>query len=283
MPELPEVETAKRGIEPHICGQVIQQAVVRNGSLRWPVPVDLSALVQGQTVQAVHRRAKYILIRLDHGYILIHLGMTGNLRVLPANTPAQKHDHVDVVLSNQQILRYVDPRRFGTIQWVANIAPHLDGVDIPKDQAIHPLLANLGPEPLTEAFTGERLYQLSRGRQVAVKNFIMSNAVVVGVGNIYASESLFAAGILPTRPAGKISLTRYKKLAAEIKTVLAQAIEAGGTTLKDFVTADGSPGYFRISLNVYDRKGEACVNCDTLIKSKVIGQRNSFYCSHCQS
>lgn len=296
MPELPEVETARRGIEPHLLGQTFSHAVIRNHSLRWPVPNNLSAMIAGQQVLSVNRRAKYILIRIGQmeenraeksiaGDVLIHLGMTGNLRVLPASTPAQKHDHVDIHLGNEHILRYTDPRRFGTIQWVDYSASGVDPslFDTPADAACHRLLANLGPEPLTDDFAGDRLYQMSRGRSVAVKNFIMNNAVVVGVGNIYASESLFAAGIHPTRAAGKISKVRYQKLADEIKQVLAKAIEAGGTTLRDFLKADGQPGYFRIQLNVYDRADEPCVVCGKPLQAKMIGQRNSFFCNTCQT
>lgn len=273
MPELPEVETAKRGIEPHLLGRTITGVVVRNPKLRWPVPENLPELLSGQTVQRVERRAKYILVSVAGGKVagqlLIHLGMTGNVRILPQDEAPQKHDHVDILLSDGKLLRYVDPRRFGTMLWVLEGKPHK-------------LLENLGPEPLTGLFTGEHLYKLSRKRKGAVKNFIMNNAIVVGVGNIYASEALFAAGIRPNTPAGRVSKARYELLSQEIKKVLGRAIEAGGTTLKDFVTADGSPGYFRIALQVYGRAGEPCLTCGSTIHSKVIGQRNSFFCSECQ-
>lgn len=269
MPELPEVETTLRGIEPFVEGQRLSKAIVRNASLRWPIPVDeLNALV-GQTVTRAERRAKYILLHTEKGCLLLHLGMSGSLRVLDTGTPEGKHDHVDLEFGNK-VVRFNDPRRFGCCLVLEE----------PVNQ--HKLLANLGPEPLSQDFDGDHLFKLSRGRNVAVKNFIMDGKIVVGVGNIYASESLFEAGIRPTVAAKKVSRARYQKLSQEIKAVLAKAIKAGGTTLNDFTQTDGKPGYFRHELQVYGRAGEACYRCGGEIKSKVIGQRNTFFCVGCQ-
>lgn len=271
MPELPEVETTLRGIEPYVDGQTIRQIVVRNASLRWPIPtLELQSLV-GQTVEQVERRAKYILLHTPKGVILLHLGMSGSLRISDPETPVGKHDHVDLVFANNKIIRLNDPRRFGCCLLLQ--VPVLE----------HKLLASLGPEPLSDSFDGDHLFALSRKRSVAVKNFIMDGKVVVGVGNIYASESLYEAGIRPTTAAHRVSRKRYQRLALEIKKVLAKAIEAGGTTLNDFTQADGKPGYFRHELQVYARAGEPCLKCSSPIKSTVIGQRNTFYCTHCQT
>ncbi|GAB6388594.1 bifunctional DNA-formamidopyrimidine glycosylase/DNA-(apurinic or apyrimidinic site) lyase [Stutzerimonas marianensis] len=269
MPELPEVETTRRGIAPHLVGQRVSRVVVRDRRLRWPIPDDLDVRLSGQRIEAVERRAKYLLIQAEVGTLIAHLGMSGSLRLVPAELPPAKHEHVDIVLESGMALRYTDPRRFGALLW--SEAP-----------LSHVLLASLGPEPLDEAFDGERLYQLSRGRSMAVKPFIMDNAVVVGVGNIYASEALFAAGIDPRRAAGAISRARYLKLAEEIKRILAYAIERGGTTLRDFVGGDGKPGYFQHELFVYGRGGEFCKSCGSTLREVRLGQRASVYCGRCQ-
>ncbi|KIL04171.1 5-hydroxymethyluracil DNA glycosylase [Stutzerimonas stutzeri] len=269
MPELPEVETTRRGIAPHLLGQTIERVVVRDRRLRWPIPEDLDVRLSGQRIEAVERRAKYLLIRVQSGTLIAHLGMSGSLRLVPAELPAAKHEHVDILLGSGQALRYTDPRRFGALLWS----------ELPLE---HPLLASLGPEPLDEGFDGRRLYELSRGRSMAVKPFIMDNAVVVGVGNIYASEALFAAGIDPRRPAGGISRARYERLAAEIKRILAMAIERGGTTLRDFVGGDGKPGYFQQELFVYGRGGAFCKLCGSTLREVRLGQRASVYCGRCQ-
>jgi len=269
MPELPEVETTRRGIAPHLLGQTVERVVVRDRRLRWPIPEDLDVRLSGQRIEAVERRAKYLLIRVQSGTLIAHLGMSGSLRLVPAELPAAKHEHVDILLGSGQALRYTDPRRFGALLWS----------ELPLE---HPLLASLGPEPLDEGFDGRRLYELSRGRSMAVKPFIMDNAVVVGVGNIYASEALFAAGIDPRRPAGGISRARYERLAAEIKRILAMAIERGGTTLRDFVGGDGKPGYFQQELFVYGRGGAFCKLCGSTLREVRLGQRASVYCGRCQ-
>lgn len=269
MPELPEVETTRRGIEAHLVGQRVSRVIVRERRLRWPIPDDLDARLSGQRIVAVERRAKYLLIKAEVGTLIAHLGMSGSLRLVPADLPAAKHEHVDIVLESGMALRYTDPRRFGALLWS-------------EDPLSHVLLANLGPEPLSDAFDGERLYQLSRGRSMAIKPFIMDNAVVVGVGNIYASEALFAAGIDPRRAAGAVSRARYLKLATEIKRILAYAIERGGTTLRDFVGGDGKPGYFQQELFVYGRAGEFCRQCGSTLRDIRLGQRASVYCGRCQ-
>lgn len=270
MPELPEVETSLRGIEPYLKGQRISDIVVRNAALRWPIPVaELQALI-GQTVTRLERRAKYLLLHTERGVILLHLGMSGSLRVLDAKHSHGKHDHLDIEVNGEKVVRLNDPRRFGCC------------LLLQEPIGEHKLLASLGPEPLRDDFDGERLFKLSRGRSLAVKNFIMDGKIVVGVGNIYASESLFEAGIRPSMAAKRLSRARYNVLAAEIKTVLAKAIKAGGTTLNDFSQTDGKPGYFRHELQVYGRAGEPCSRCGTQIKSQTIGQRNTFYCASCQ-
>jgi formamidopyrimidine-DNA glycosylase len=269
MPELPEVETTLRGIEPHLLNQRINRVVVRDPRLRWPVPVEVSK-AEGQRFVSLERRGKYLLIKLEQGGLIIHLGMSGSLRILEHALTPQKHDHVDVVLDNGLCLRFNDPRRFGAFLWV-------DG-----EMASHELIRDLGPEPMSAAFTAEYLYQRSRDRRVAVKNFIMNGHIVVGVGNIYASESLFMAGIHPQRAAGRVSLQRYEGLAAAIRDVLSRAIRRGGTTLRDFVNSNGAPGYFAQELLVYDRAGGDCFQCGASIRLKVLGQRSSFYCPNCQ-
>lgn len=270
MPELPEVETTRRGIEPHIKNKQIEDVIVRHHQLRWPVPRGLKTKLVGHKVKSVSRRAKYLLIAFDHGTLILHLGMSGNLRIIDRALPAEKHDHLDILFNHGKALRLTDPRRFGCVLWTKDDPQH------------HELIANLGPEPLSEAFTGDYLFQRSRGRKGSIKQFIMDGKIVVGVGNIYASESLFLAGINPKRLAGKVSRERMKKLAKAIKQVLAAAIEQGGTTLRDFVGGDGKPGYFAQQLNVYGREGEPCRVCGSTLKQIVQGQRSSYYCPHCQ-
>lgn len=269
MPELPEVETSRRGIEPWVLGQSVCEIIVRQPKLRWPIPDTLSHM-QGQVIEQVERRAKYLLLKTRAGVCIIHLGMSGSLHIVPVGTPEKKHDHVDWQLANGYCLRLTDPRRFGAVLWW----------ELPLEA--QPLLAKLGPEPLETEFDGKHLYQNSRGRTRSVKQLIMDNAVVVGVGNIYANEALFMARLHPKLAAGKIGLERYQRLAAAIKQVLTAAIEQGGTTLKDFSSADGKPGYFAQQLHVYGRAGEACPECGHLIESFRLGQRNTFCCPICQ-
>lgn len=269
MPELPEVETTRRGIAPHLEGRQVTRVIVRERRLRWPVPEDLDVRLSGQRVLRVMRRAKYLLLEAETGTLIAHLGMSGSLRLVEAGTAAEKHAHVDIELDSGLALRYHDPRRFGALLW--STAP-----------LEHALLRRLGPEPLGEAFDGERLHQCARGKRVAVKPFIMDHAVVVGVGNIYASEALFAAGIDPRREAGAVSREEYQRLAGEIRAVLARAIESGGTTLRDFVGGDGKPGYFQQTLQVYGRGGQFCRVCGTTLSEIRLGQRASVYCPHCQ-
>lgn len=269
MPELPEVETTRRGIAPFLEGQRVRRVVVRERRLRWPIPEDLDVRLSGQRIERVERRAKYLLIQAEVGTLIAHLGMSGSLRLVECGLPPAKHEHVDIELESGLALRYTDPRRFGAMLWSL-------------DPLAHELLLRLGPEPLTDAFDGERLFLLSRKRSMAVKPFIMDNAVVVGVGNIYASEALFAAGIDPRREAGSISRARYLRLGEEIKRILAQAIESGGTTLRDFVGGDGKPGYFQQELLVYGRSGEGCKHCGSGLRELRLGQRASVYCPRCQ-
>lgn len=268
MPELPEVETTRRGIAPWLEGAVVTRVEVRQPQLRWPVPDEIRQL-RGQRVRAVRRRAKFILLELDEGQLLLHLGMSGTLRVLPADTAAEKHDHLDLLLDSGHLLRLRDPRRFGAALWAGA-------------GETHPLLRELGPEPLSGDFHGDWLYRRARGRRQAVKSFIMDNHTVVGVGNIYAQESLFRAGIHPSRAAGRISRARYQALSRAIREVLSQAIEAGGTTLRDFTSASGSPGYFRQQLAVYGRGGEPCPRCQAPLRRRRHGQRATVYCGQCQ-
>lgn len=269
MPELPEVETTRRGLYPYCQGQRISRLILRERRLRWPVPVDLPEQIVGQEILALERRAKYLLFHMAAGTLLVHLGMSGSLRVLLEPQAPGKHDHIDLEVDSGAVLRYNDPRRFGSFQW------------FPTGSDLAPL-AKLGPEPLGEDFSGERLYDCSRGRKMAVKPFIMDAATVVGVGNIYASEALFLSGIRPDRAAMRISRRRYEGLADQIKLVLTSAIEQGGTTLRDFVGGDGKPGYFAQQLNVYGRAGRPCKRCDTTLRNKILGQRASVYCVACQ-
>lgn len=270
MPELPEVETTRRGIEPHVLGKKVSRIIIRQPRLRWPVSEDLEQNLTGQLIQNVSRRAKYLLLKTEAGTVILHLGMSGSLRIVPVDLPAGKHDHIDVIFDDNTVLRFNDPRRFGACLWTSDKIEE------------HPLLIKLGPEPLSGNFGGNRLYDLSRNRSVAVKSFIMDSHIVVGVGNIYASESLFLAGIKPARQAGRISLSRYQKLSETIQLILNQAIQQGGTTLRDFVNESGKPGYFKQSLAVYGRTGAPCPHCQTPIKQIKIGQRSSYYCPSCQ-
>ena len=275
MPELPEVETTRCGIEPHLVARRIRTAVVRHRRLRRVVTPGIGGRVAGCTVERVSRRGKYLLIYTDGGVLIMHLGMSGSLRVVAADTPASLHDHFDLVFSDKsgagRALRFRDPRKFGTVLWTV------------RDPLRHPLLASLGPEPLGAGFDGAYCYRKSCRRTAPVKQFIMDSKIVAGVGNIYANEALFAAGIHPVRRAGRISRPRYDMLVAAIREVLQRAIRKGGTTLKNFVREDGRPGYFRHSLKVYDRVGLACPNCSASIVRRVIGQRSSFYCPACQT
>jgi formamidopyrimidine-DNA glycosylase (fpg) len=270
MPELPEVETTRRGIEPHVKGKEVRGVTVRHRGLRWPIPEDLEERLCGTRITAVRRRGKYLVFDTPRGHLLVHLGMSGSLRIAGPNDELRKHDHVDIHLPGGRSLRFHDPRRFGCFLWVEGEAEQ------------HPLLAELGPEPLSDAFNADYLYERSRKRSAPVKLFIMDSHIVVGVGNIYANEALFAAGIAPKREAGSISAKGYAALVEEIKKVLARAIEVGGTTLRDFVGGDGKPGYFKQSLQVYGRGGEECFTCGTTLKEIRLGQRSTVYCPRCQ-
>jgi len=270
MPELPEVETVRRGISPLLTGKTIVSVTSRIVGLRWPLPADLDALLTGKTVRAVTRRAKYLLLDCGDGTLILHLGMTGHLRVIDKNIPPGKHDHIDVVFEDGRTLRFNDSRRFGALLWTVDDPQH------------HPLLANLGPEPLDPSLTGDYLYQRARNRKIAVKSFIMDQKIVVGVGNIYASEALFRAGIHPSREAGRISLQRYQRLAASIREVLEKSIEVGGTTIRNFSNSEGKPGYFALQLQMYGKEGEPCPGCGRPIRQSRIGQRSTYFCRYCQ-
>lgn len=270
MPELPEVETTLRGLSPHLVGHRVAAVEIRNAALRWPVPADLPQLLSGQQIHGLSRRGKYLLMAFAHGHLLLHLGMSGSLRMVAAHNPPGKHDHLDIAVVNSGTLRLTDPRRFGAALWVAT------------DPMLHPLLARLGPEPLEPAFDGDYLYRVSRGRKIPVKSLLMDSHVVVGVGNIYANEALFRCGIRPLAPAGRISASRYQALARAVREVLARAIEYGGTTLRNFVGGDGKPGYFSQELNVYGRGGEPCHHCGIALKAIRLNQRATVYCGRCQ-
>lgn len=269
MPELPEVEVSRQGISPYLQDHTLLKVVARQRQLRWWIP-DEVVEQQAQPILSVSRRAKYLLIALPKGDIIIHLGMSGHLKVLPANTPAIKHDHIDFILSGDKVLRLNDTRRFGAVLWQAR-------------GDLHPLLAALGPEPLSDNFNAAHLSQALAKRRTAVKQILMDNHVVVGVGNIYANEALFKAGILPSKPANQVSAEQISLLVSEVKLTLAAAIKQGGTTLKDFSAVDGKPGYFAQQLLVYGRAGEACVNCQTILSDMKIGQRRTVFCAQCQS
>lgn len=273
MPELPEVETTRRGIAQAVDTATFTGAIVRNGSLRWPVPPDLDDLVRGRRIQAIVRRAKYLVFDLGSGGLILHLGMSGSLRVVAPDRPAEKHDHIDLLTdgpAGPQALRYRDPRRFGCLLWQ------------PGDAALHPLLASLGPEPLGDGFDAAYLHGALAGRQVAIKLALMDNHVVVGVGNIYANEALFRAGIRPDRPANALSRRDCARLVEVVRQTLADAIAAGGSTLRDFLHADGQPGYFQQQYAVYGRADEPCHACGSLVRQMRQGQRSTFWCPHCQ-
>jgi len=269
MPELPEVETTRRGIEPHVVGGIVAKLIVRDARLRWPVPPDLHDQLRGKTITGVRRRGKYLLLETAKGAVIVHLGMSGSLRICKADEPPRGHDHIDLLLKSGLCLRYHDPRRFGCWLW------------LPKGES-HVLLDVLGPEPLEAGFDGDYLFELSRGRKGPIKAFLMDSHIVVGVGNIYANEALFKAGILPSRAAGRVSLARYRVLAGCIRKVLGDAITQGGTTLRDFVGGDGQPGYFQQQLFVYGRGGEACRQCKSVLVETRQGQRTTVYCRQCQ-
>jgi len=282
MPELPEVETTRAGLAPHLVGRRVLAATLRRRDLRWPIAPEVDAVLPGQRILAVRRRAKYLLLDTGAGSALLHLGMSGSLRVLPADTPLRAHDHVDLALEADNdrpagnVLRFNDPRRFGCLLWQA-------------PGTTHPLLAGLGPEPLPgdigdagPSFDGDYLFSRSRGRSAPIKTFLMDQRIVVGVGNIYAAEALFAAGIAPQRAAGEVSRARYARLAEAVTAILGHAIARGGTTLRDFISPDGAPGYFEQELWVYGRGGEPCRRCGRPLRQALIGQRASVWCGHCQ-
>lgn len=271
MPELPEVETTKRGIAPFVLHQTLLDIVVRQPKLRLPVPNNMHQLIVGKSIIDVTRRGKYILLHLSEGTLLIHLGMSGHLRLVPINTPHEKHDHIDLVLANDKVLRYTDPRRFGLFIYIQG------------NPLLHPLLTHLGPEPLTHAFNAEYLISRAQGKSQCIKSFIMTNQVVVGVGNIYAAESLFLARVHPQMAAGAVTKRRLTQLTSTIKDVLQQAIHAGGTTLRDFYSFDGKPGYFSIQLKVYGRQNLPCYVCESVIEAITIGGRKSAFCPQCQA
>ena len=272
MPELPEVEVTRRGIAPHIEGRTVTGVVMRRSGLRWPFPAGLEVLLQGKQVTTTGRRGKYLLIHFMHGTLIIHLGMSGHLRILPATHLPEKHDHFDLLLG-KQLMRFTDPRRFGAVLWHAAGEGAIDE---------HLLLRNLGVEPLSCENLAELLYRQSRKRSAAIKQVLLAGDIVVGVGNIYASESLFEAGINPNTPANRIAMARYVRLAIAIRRVLAAAIEQGGSSLRDFIGADGQSGYFQQNYFVYDREGEACRSCGSLVRRITQGQRSTFYCVRCQ-
>lgn len=271
MPELPEVETTRRGLALHLVGQRIARAIVRNPGLRWEIAPGLSRRLEGQSIRALSRRGKYLLIECTAGCLILHLGMSGSLRLLPAATPAERHDHFDLVLENGWCMRLRDPRRFGAVLWTAGEPLH------------HPLLAGLGVEPLTRAFNARWLYQHTRGRTAAIKQVLMDGRGVAGIGNIYANEALFRAGIHPRTAAGDLGLARLAKLVQAVKTTLRLAIRAGGSSLRDFVGTTGEPGRFQQRYRVYGRTGQPCRRCGTPVRQLRLGQRATFYCPHCQT
>lgn len=270
MPELPEVETTRRGLAPWLLGRRILSVTLRRPDLRWPIPPAVTRLLPGQRILDLRRRAKYLLLDTEPGSALLHLGMSGQLRIVAPEAPVGPHDHVDLILDSGQVLRFTDPRRFGCLLWQA-----------PGET--HHLLRDLGPEPLSADFTAEHLFDGSRGRSASVKTFLMDQGTVVGVGNIYAAEALFQAGIRPGRAAGQVALARYERLVDSVRAVLAQAIDAGGTTLRDFIHPDGQPGYFQQDLFVYGRAGLPCRQCGRPLKGSRLGQRATVWCGHCQT
>ncbi len=270
MPELPEVETTRRGIASALVGRRVEALLIRERRLRWPVTAGIETALRGRRAHAVERRAKYLLLRFDNGTAIVHLGMSGSLRVLAGDPPPRHHDHWDLVLEGGVRIRYHDPRRFGSLQFTTD------------DPARHPLIADLGPEPLDEAFGAEQLFRATRGRGVAIKALLMNSRIVVGVGNIYANEALFRAGVHPALAAGRLTRPRAATLVAAVKTVLAEAIQIGGTTLRDYVDAAGGLGSFRLQLEVYERAGEPCRRCHTPIRRRMLGQRATYWCPRCQ-
>ncbi len=270
MPELPEVETTGRGIAPHIIGKKIEHVVVRHRQLRWLIDSDFEANLLGQHIESVTRRAKYLLIKTSSGTLIAHLGMSGNLRIVSASSPIKKHDHVDIVFDENTVLRFNDQRRFGALVWTTG------------EVMSHGLLSHLGVEPLSSKWTGEHLFQLAQKRRVPIKTFLMNSHIVVGVGNIYANEALFMAGILPTRHAGELTVQACARLVDCVQKVLASAIEQGGTTLRDFVNAQGRAGYFQQQLHVYGRAKQPCIHCNHLIQEIRLANRSTFFCDHCQ-
>ena len=272
MPELPEVEVTRRGVAPHLEGRTVTAVTLRHSGLRWPFPADLQQRLSGHTIRSTGRRGKYLLIEFDHGTLIIHLGMSGHLRILPLGTIPKKHDHFDLVVG-RQLLRMHDPRRFGAVLWHGHEEGAIEN---------HLLLRGLGVEPLEEAFSAELLYRQTRNRSAAIKQVLLAGDIVVGVGNIYASESLFRAGINPKTPAQRIGLARYAKLTHAIRDILTAAIEQGGSTLRDFIAVNGQSGYFQQSYFVYDRAGQACRICGAEVRQIKQGQRSTFYCVNCQ-
>ena len=270
MPELPEVETTRRGIAPHIVGKKVRQVVIRNPQLRWPIPAELATHIVQNTLRSIERRGKYLLLHFDEGTALWHLGMSGSLRIVTANTTPGKHDHVDWVFSSKHVLRFNDPRRFGALLWTT------------QDPRQHNLLKQLGPEPLTAEFNADYVYQKSRKRTQAIKTWLMDSKVVVGVGNIYANEALFASGISPSKPAHKLSKAKGELLVQHVQRILSAAILRGGTTLRDFVGSDGKPGYFAQELLVYGRGNLPCKICGKILVESRLGQRSTVFCRHCQ-
>lgn len=272
MPELPEVEVTRRGVAPHLEGHTVTGVALRHSGLRWPFPANLSGLLAGRPIRSTGRRGKYLLVGFDHGTLIIHLGMSGHLRILPLEAPPRKHDHFDLLTSGH-LLRLTDPRRFGAVLWHGAEEGPVEG---------HLLLRGLGVEPLEEGFSGQTLYRATRNRKSAIKQVLLAGDIVVGVGNIYASESLFQAGINPNTPAHRIGPARYEKLAQAIRRILAAAILQGGSTLRDFIGADGQSGYFQQSYFVYDRAGQPCRVCGAEVRQIRQGQRSTFYCINCQ-
>ncbi|HTS22923.1 MAG TPA: bifunctional DNA-formamidopyrimidine glycosylase/DNA-(apurinic or apyrimidinic site) lyase [Casimicrobiaceae bacterium] len=270
MPELPEVETTRRGVAPHVERQKVTAVRIYDRRLRWPVPRDLPRRLVGRRIDRVDRRSKYLLFRLGEDTLLVHMGMTGSLRVFTRLPPRQTHDHIDLEFANGVVLRYRDPRRFGAVLWS------------PGGQPEHPLLARLGVEPFSPGFDGEYLHHAARGRRVAIKLLLMDSHIVVGVGNIYANESLFRAGIRPDRPANRIAPLRLARLADAVRETLTEAIAKGGSSLRDYVDSRGEPGYFQLDYYVYGRAGEPCRVCGAPIRMRRLGGRATYYCVSCQ-
>lgn len=269
MPELPEVETTRLAMKHYVQSRRIEQVIVRDGRLRYPIAQDLPAVLRGECIDDVQRRGKYLVFSCRSGDLLVHLGMSGSLRVAPRGTAPSKHDHVDIELDGGHCIRYRDPRRFGLVLWTPRAADH-------------ELLRDLGPEPLEGDFNAGYLADRARGRKTSIKSFVMDSRIVVGVGNIYANEALFLAGIRPTCAAGRITKIRHQHLVRAIKDVLRDAVTAGGTTLRDFASGTGQPGYFQQKLHVYGRAGQPCLICKAEIKSRRLGQRSTYYCPLCQ-